>query len=181
MKCWRCTLEGWPQLWCEHFQQGVCTNSARVCSACDLDFCSDICLMCHLCEPCQYQLDGSSAATPKSAAIWCTLPKHPHVKIGDTIKVRVALKHENSMRVPVWKNVEAIQREGLTVEVDRSCLFASDSMSVQEGPRLLLQTVQEASLVCPCCNRNQQEWDLVHIYRLHQDATLTWCYHQESA
>ena len=137
-------------------------------------------LMRHLFEPNQYQLDGSSAAAPKSAAIWCTLPKYPHVKIADMIKVRVALKHESNMRVPVWKTVEAIRREGLTVEVDRSCFFAYDSMSIQDGPRLLLQLFQEANLVCQCCNRNQHEWNLVHTSRLHQEATLTWCMHLDS-
>ena len=96
------------------------------------------------------------------------MPTYPNVNIGDMIKMRVALdvKHESNMMEPVWKTVEVRQQEGLTVDVNRSCLFAYDSMSVQGGPRLLIQTFQEANLVCPCCNRNQQEWNIHMLHTL---------------
>ena len=162
--CRRCPLKVWPQLWCEHCPQGVCEGCVRVCSACGLDFCSDRCLMFHLCEPNQYQLAAKSAAilstAPKSAPSWSRMPKYPNVKIGGMIKMRVALdvKHESNMMVPVWKIVEVRQQEGLAVDVDRSCLFACDSMTVHDGPRRVLQTFQVANLVCPCCNRSQHDW-----------------------
>ena len=96
------------------------------------------------------------------------MPKNPNVNIGDMIKMRVALDvmPGTNMTVPVWKTVEVRQQEGLTVEVDRSCLFAYDSMSVQGGPRLLIQTFQEANLVCSCCNRNQHEWNIHMLHTL---------------
>ena len=88
------------------------------------------------------------------------MPKQP-VPNGAIIRYPVELlQHEGSPIV--FKTVMVPQQEGLEVKIDRCCLFAYDVMMVSTTDEMFFGTPQQAGLVCPCCNTNQQQWDLEH-------------------
>ena len=70
------------------------------------------------------------------------------------------LQHEGSPKV--FKTVKVVQQEGLEIKIGWRCLFAYDVMMVSTTDGILFGSPQQAGLVCPCCNNNQQQWDLEH-------------------
>ena len=72
-------------------------------------------------------------------------------------KLKIPLQ-QDGIDLKVFKTVEVVQQDGIDLKVDRQCLSAPDSMN-----GILIYTVQEAGLKCPCCSYDQQQWDNVHL------------------
>ena len=88
----------------------------------------------------------------KTDTPWCHhMPKQPEPN-GAAIKYPVELLHESSPKV--FKTITIFQQQGLRVIIDRRCLFAFDVIS-----GMSVASPQQAGLVCPCCNKHQEQWN----------------------
>ena len=83
---------------------------------------------------------------------WCHhMPKQPEPN-GAVIKYPVELLHGRSPKV--FKTITIFQQTRLKVTIDRCCLFTFDVIN-----GMFVASPQQAGLVCPCCNTNQEQWD----------------------
>ena len=80
------------------------------------------------------------------------MPKQ-RVRNGAWIKYPVEVLHESSPNV--FKIITVMQQKGQVVIIDRRCLFAFDIIN-----GLFVASPQQAGIKCPCCNKNQEQWDL---------------------
>ena len=94
--------------------------------------------------------DGTPVKNPDTP--WYHMPKQPEPN-GAIIRHQMEVLHWGSPKV--FKTVMMMQQEKLEVKIDRRCLFAFDVIN-----GMFVASPQQAGITCPCCNNNQEQWDL---------------------